>query len=53
MLDADPALADAFQQRVASDAAFAADPQARLAFFARRAPSWDERLGLYPVYRLD
>ena len=53
MLDADPALADAFQQRLASDAAFAADPQARLAFFARRAPSWDERLGLYPVYRLD
>jgi murein tripeptide amidase MpaA len=49
----DPALAAEFQQKLATDAAFAADPKARLAFFARRAPSWDERLNLYPVMRVD
>ena len=34
-------------------AEFAADPQARLDFFYRRHPSWDERRDLYPVYRAD
>ena len=52
-LAADPALAQAFARRVAEDAAFAADPVARLDFFHRRHPSWDDRLGLYPVLRLD
>ena len=50
---ADPALAEAFKKRVAEDAAFAKDPRARLAFFARRHSSWDERLNLYPVLRTD
>jgi hypothetical protein len=49
----DPALAAAFRQKVESDAAFAANPHARLEFFARRHPSWDERLNLYPVMRTD
>ena len=35
------------------DAAFAKDPQARLAFFASRHTSWDERFNLYPVLRVD
>jgi hypothetical protein len=52
-LRADPALKAAFEQRLRDDAAFAANPAARLEFFARRHPSWDERFNLYPVYRLD
>lgn len=47
----DPALAAAFQQKLKTDEAFAKDPQARLDFFYRRHPSWDERLNLYPVLR--
>jgi hypothetical protein len=42
-----------FAQRLASDPAFAKDPQARLAFFAKRHSSYDERLNLYPVLRTD
>ncbi len=53
MLARDPALRIAFEQRLADDPAFAADPQARLDFFYRRHPAWDERYGLYPVLRLD
>ncbi len=49
----DPALAAAFRARVESDPAFAKNPHARLEFFARRHPSWDERLNLYPVMRTD
>jgi Zinc carboxypeptidase len=48
----DPELAKAFQQKLASDSKFAQSPQARLEFFARRHPSWDERYQLYPVFRL-
>jgi hypothetical protein len=53
MLDGDPALRSEFERRLASDPAFAADPAARLDFFYRRHPAWDERYGLYPVLRLD
>ena len=53
MLAADPALRAEFQQRVAADPSVAADPAARLDFFYRRHPAWDERYGLYPVLRLD
>jgi hypothetical protein len=49
----DPALAAEFRRKVESDAAFAGNPHARLEFFARRHPSWDERLNLYPVMRSD
>jgi murein tripeptide amidase MpaA len=49
----DPALATAFRDRVEHDPAFAQNPHARLEFFARRHPSWDERLNLYPVLRTD
>ena len=51
-LAADPALAAEFARRLAADPAFAASPAARLEFFARRHPSWDERYGLYPVMRV-
>lgn len=52
MLAKDPALAAEFRSRLDTDEAFARDPQARLDFFYRRSPSWDERLDLYPVYRV-
>ncbi|NHZ61968.1 M14 family metallopeptidase [Massilia genomosp. 1] len=51
MMAADPALAAAFKAKVDSDPAFAKDAEARLAFFARRHTSYDERLNLYPVMR--
>jgi hypothetical protein len=51
MLEQDPALRAEFEQRLHEDAAFAGSPDARLEFFHRRHPSWDERYGLYPVYR--
>ncbi|MCA1481992.1 hypothetical protein [Bradyrhizobium sp. NBAIM08] len=51
MLDRDKALKAEFERRLESDEAFAKDPQARLAFFARRHSSWDERFNRYPVFR--
>jgi len=53
MLADDPALKAEFDRRVREDAAFAADPRARLDFFYRRHPSWDARYRLYPVMRSD
>jgi len=52
-LAGNPVLAEAFQKRLAEDPAFAKNPGARLAFFARRHSTWDERLNLYPVLRTD
>jgi hypothetical protein len=52
MLARDPAVAADFKKRLAEDAQFAANPAARLEYFYRRSPSWDERLNLYPVYRV-
>jgi hypothetical protein len=42
-----------FEQRLHDDPDFAANPRARLEFFARRHPSWDTRYGLYPVLGTD
>ncbi|MCK6549913.1 peptidase M14 [Myxococcota bacterium] len=53
MLAKDAALAAEFWAKVKSDAAFAASPDARRDFFYRRTPSYDERAGLYPIYRVD
>ncbi|OHV94099.1 peptidase M14 [Janthinobacterium lividum] len=52
-LAADPALAAQFRQKLADEPEFARNPHARLEFFARRHASWDERLNLYPVMRVD
>lgn len=49
----DPAVKQAFEQRLSEDAAFAGDPAARLDFFYRLHSAWDERHNLYPVLRLD
>jgi hypothetical protein len=53
MLAHDPKVAADFKKRLATDPKFAADPQARLEYFYRLSPSWDERFDLYPVYRMD
>ncbi|WP_219133931.1 M14 family metallopeptidase [Janthinobacterium sp. UMAB-60] len=52
-LAADPALAAQFRRKLADEPEFAKNPHARLEFFARRHASWDERLNLYPVMRVD
>ena len=52
MLAKDPALAAAFKRKLAEDAEFAKDPQARLNFFYRLHTSWDEEFNKYPVMRL-
>ncbi|MDN4037921.1 M14 family metallopeptidase [Massilia sp. YIM B02443] len=52
-LASDPAVAAEFQRLLDTDPAFARNPQARLAFFAKRHSSFDERLNLYPVLRTD
>ena len=36
-----------------TDEAFAKNPFARLQFFHQRHSSWDQRLNLYPVLRVD
>jgi len=51
MLANDPAVAAAFNRRLAEDPEFAGDAMARLEFFARRHASWDDRYNLYPVLR--
>jgi len=52
MLARDPGLAADFKKRLAEDPQFAASPSARLNYFYRRSPAWDEQLNLYPVYRV-
>jgi hypothetical protein len=52
LLAADPRLGEEFRRRLEADPAFAADPAARLEFFVRRHACWDERLDLYPVFRV-
>lgn len=42
-----------FERRLREDPEFAADAQARLDWFYRRHESWDDRLNLYPVLRVD
>ncbi|HEX9051390.1 MAG TPA: M14 family zinc carboxypeptidase [Anaeromyxobacter sp.] len=52
LLARDPAVRRDFEARLA-DPAFAKDPQARLEFFHRLHPSFDEAYRLYPVLRAD
>lgn len=51
MLAENPELRREFEAKLASDAAFAADGDARLAWFYTRTPYYDERYLLYPVGR--
>jgi hypothetical protein len=52
MLASRPEIAAEFEERLAKDPQFAKDPTARLDFFRRRHPSWDDRLNVYPVTRV-
>jgi hypothetical protein len=52
MLQEDASVKSAFEKRVAADPLFAKSPAARLDFFYQRHPSWDERVNLYPIYRV-
>ncbi len=47
-----PAVKAAFDEKL-KDPAFAKDPDARLLFFSSRHPSFDQRLNLMPIYRVD
>src|SRR3546814_10457920 len=51
MLAKDAALKVRFEEKLRDDPEFAASPRARLDFFYRLHPSWDERFNLYPVLR--
>jgi hypothetical protein len=51
MLAEDPALRAEFEKKLAEDAAFAKDPQARRRWFYQRTPFFDDRWLLYPVGR--
>jgi hypothetical protein len=51
MLAEDADLRRAFQAKLAADPAFAADGNARLAWFYERTPYFDERYLLYPIGR--
>jgi hypothetical protein len=51
MLEQDPSVREAFEQRLGDDATFAADPTARLHWFYRKTPFFDEQWRLYPVAR--
>ncbi|MEZ5498087.1 MAG: M14 family metallopeptidase [Steroidobacteraceae bacterium] len=53
MLANDPQVRDAFNQRLATDAAFRSNPAARLDFFYRRHAAWDKSMNLYPVARIN
>jgi hypothetical protein len=52
MLAEDPALKREFEEKLRTDEDFASDPQARLDFFYRRSPYWDEKQNVYPIARL-
>jgi hypothetical protein len=53
MMAKDPKLKAEFEKKVASDPAFAGNPNARLEFFYERSPWYAaNRVGLYPVGRL-
>jgi len=54
MIAKDPSLKAAFDEKVRSDPAFAANARARLSFFFERSPWYTaQEVGAYPVLRLD
>ena len=53
MLEQNSQLREEFTNLLAQDAAFAADPGARLDFFLSRHSSRDEQYNRYPVFRVD
>jgi len=52
MLEADPQLRTEFEERVRTDRDFASSPRARLYFFYKRSPYWDDQMNVYPIARI-
>lgn len=52
MIEKNPQLKVEFEQKKASDKAFASDPDTQLNWFYSRSPYWDSRLNLYPIGRI-
>ena len=52
MLARDPDLQAEFEERLRSDPQFAGSRRARLYFFYRHSPYWDESKNVYPVARV-
>ena len=52
MLEKDPELKVEFEKKLAEDESFASNPEARLYFFYKRSPYWDQTLNLYPVGKI-
>jgi len=52
LLSKDANLRREFEQKLSTDAAFAASPRARLDWVYQRSPYWDEQMNLYPVGRI-
>lgn len=52
MMANDPTLRGEFEERLATDADFAASPSERLRFFYKKSPYWDPQMNLYPVGRI-
>jgi hypothetical protein len=52
MISKEPVLKQQFDQKKASDKAFASDPDAQLNWFYSKSPYWDSRFNLYPVGRI-
>ncbi|WP_454718151.1 M14 family metallopeptidase [Caulobacter segnis] len=51
MMAADPKLKATFEAKLAAEPQFAADPDARLAWFYERTPFYDDHYLLYPIAR--
>ena len=52
MLAEDPDLRREFEEKLRTDEEFADSPGARLRFFYRRSPYWDQKHNVYPIGRL-
>ncbi len=52
MMEKDPSLREEFEKRVAEDEEFAKNGWARLIFFYKRTPYWDDTIGAYPILRV-
>jgi hypothetical protein len=53
MLFSDPKLKAEFEQKLVTDTKFAGSPHERLNWFFQHSPWWDERIGLYPVGKIE
>ncbi|MGI8734370.1 MAG: M14 family metallopeptidase [Pyrinomonadaceae bacterium] len=52
MMEEDPSLRKEFEKMLSTESGFAANSAARLAFFYKRSPYWDQQMNLYPIGRI-